>query len=411
MAEKFDRRPQVRRPTCAVAARAPEGRRLFDRPLRLEHLESRRLLATVTAPHDNSVADAELTLREAIAATADGGTVDFAPSLFAGGPVTIALTNFNHAGEIAINKNLTIQGPGASLLTIKAFDPDMDGANNGNGSRIFNIDDGTAVLRQVNIRDVTLTGGDVAGHGGAISLVENLNLLRAVLTGNHATLTGGALSHFQSTIVIADSVISDNVAAEGGGVFHNQGHLTLARSTLSGNMAVDGGALVTNGDASINASTFENNRATYGGAISHNPAFLNIADSTFVGNEANQGGAILTETALNVNQTTIVNSTFSANEGFLGAAIFNGVGATEIRHSTITLSRLDRAVVSRSANSRVTFYSSIVAGNFDPTCDSSTERSTRSFPLATTSSMADTVARRLFFQWPQMTYSRSTPPS
>ena len=40
-----------------------------------------------------------------------------------------------------INKSLTITGPGANLLTIKAH---AGTAAVGDGSRIFNIDDGTA---------------------------------------------------------------------------------------------------------------------------------------------------------------------------------------------------------------------------------------------------------------------------
>ncbi len=42
--------------------------------------------------------------------------------------------------------------------------------NNGDGSRVFNIDDGNAGnLLDVSISGLTLTGGDVTGGGGAIS--------------------------------------------------------------------------------------------------------------------------------------------------------------------------------------------------------------------------------------------------
>ena len=86
--------------------------------------------------------DGLTSLREAIFATntvPGPDTIEFAPSLTAGGPATILLT----LGELAITDSLTINGPGANLLTIDASgnDPTPD-VNDGLGSRIFNIDDG-----------------------------------------------------------------------------------------------------------------------------------------------------------------------------------------------------------------------------------------------------------------------------
>jgi hypothetical protein len=61
-----------------------------------------------------------ISLREAVlAANADttnaSDTIDFAVT------GTIPLTNAGHAGEIAIDSNVRINGPGASLLSIQAF--------------------------------------------------------------------------------------------------------------------------------------------------------------------------------------------------------------------------------------------------------------------------------------------------
>ena len=42
--------------------------------------------------------------------------INFAASLTSGGPASILLTN----GELVINKSLTINGPGANLLTVDA---------------------------------------------------------------------------------------------------------------------------------------------------------------------------------------------------------------------------------------------------------------------------------------------------
>src|SRR5262245_42053560 len=78
-----------------LKARSPVS---YARPLRIEPLEDRRLLAvlTVTTTADNyNFGDGQLTLREAIAMSnpAGGDTINFAPSLTSGGPTTINLSN------------------------------------------------------------------------------------------------------------------------------------------------------------------------------------------------------------------------------------------------------------------------------------------------------------------------------
>ncbi len=146
----------------------------FRRPLRFESLEDRRLLANVTVSNLNDVVDGDVTsiaaliatpgadgisLREAILAAstnAAADTIDFAPSVTG----TIQLTNVGHAGELVINHSLAINGPGANLLTIIAYDP-TPATNNGDGSRVFNIDDGTGTVRTISISGLAITGGDV----------------------------------------------------------------------------------------------------------------------------------------------------------------------------------------------------------------------------------------------------------
>ena len=90
----------------------------FRRRLRIEPLEDRRLLATITV---DTLADGigvpGTSLREAIAAAIANDTINFSAT------GTINLTNLGH---LLVNKSLTISGPGADLLTINAFDPDAD---------------------------------------------------------------------------------------------------------------------------------------------------------------------------------------------------------------------------------------------------------------------------------------------
>src|SRR5215813_13327541 len=95
------------------------------------------LTVTSNADAGGSCPGSNCTLRQAIADAAAGDTFELALSY----PATITLTS----GELAITKNLTIQGPGANTLTIRRA--------NGPEFRIFNIG-GT-----VAISDLTISNG------------------------------------------------------------------------------------------------------------------------------------------------------------------------------------------------------------------------------------------------------------
>ena len=156
----------------AAAANSPYRRRL-----RVEPLEDRRLLATITV---DTLVDGTgvpgTSLREAIAAAAASDTINFSVN----GTINLIST-----GQLTINKNLTISGPGANLLTIQAYNPSPTA---GNGSRIFNVDDGSSSsTKTVSISGLTLAGGDVTGDGGAIRTLENLTLTNSIVSGSAAT--------------------------------------------------------------------------------------------------------------------------------------------------------------------------------------------------------------------------------
>ncbi len=117
----------------------------LERLLLVERLEDRHLLAvtvdTLVDESDGSLVDGDISLRDAIALAPAGATIDFDQALTSGGPATITLT----LGELLISKGLSIDGPGADLLTIDARgnDPTPD-VNHGDGSRVLNVDDGSS---------------------------------------------------------------------------------------------------------------------------------------------------------------------------------------------------------------------------------------------------------------------------
>jgi predicted outer membrane repeat protein len=176
-------------------------------------------------------------LRQAILDTAAGGTVDFQPGLSG----TITLTS----GELAINNDLTIAGPGADVITVS-----------GNyASRVFDI----AGMFHVGIAGLTIANGTVShavdSGGGGIYSSGTLTISNCTLSGNSATggvYRGGGSIYSSGTLTISNCTLSGNFAtggAPGGGGISNDGTLTVSDSTLSGNSA-----------------------SGFGGGISHSPS-------------------------------------------------------------------------------------------------------------------------------------------
>jgi hypothetical protein len=197
-------------------------------------------------------------LREAIAATVSG-TITFAPGLRG----TITLTS----GELTNGSSITIQGPGATNITV-----------DGNASsRVFEIVGGATV----NIYDLTISNGLVSdpsiAYGGGILINGGCNLFlsNCWIVNNHAV---GANSNGGK----------DAGGAQGGG-FYNNGSLALWGCTVSGNAANGGHA---------NASGIRGGDAA-GGGICNVSGFIGLANSTVTGNVAAGGDNIPPEPSNN----------------------------------------------------------------------------------------------------------------
>jgi hypothetical protein len=165
-------------------------------------------------------------------------TITFDAAAFAT-PQTITLTS----GELLITDSVTVNGPGANLLTISG----------NSSSRVFFIATGPY--------DVTLSGLTVAngrytapiGAGGGIInfSIGTVTLTNSTLSGNSVNGVGvfpgaGGGIFNSGTLNITNSTLSGNSAngvdgsGPGGGIY-NTGTVTLTNSTLSGNSA-NGGA-------------------------------------------------------------------------------------------------------------------------------------------------------------------------
>ena len=236
------------------------------------------------------------TLREAInAANADAGaeTITFDPTVFAS-QKTISLP----AALAAINSDVTIQGPGANLLTVK------NTAAASATSRVFLINSGVTVT----ISGLTISGGNVT-------------------TGN----LGGGIYNTGAVLNVNNSTISGNSAGFGGGIY-TVGALNINNSTISGNTAstgLGGGIYVSAGATTIINSTISGNNSTSsGGGIFLNSASVLLSNSTVTNNTANagQGGGILALSGLTA-RSSIIAGNINLGAGakdFFGTATSQG---------------------------------------------------------------------------------------
>jgi hypothetical protein len=193
-------------------------------------------------------------LRADIAAAHPGDTINFTPSLDG---QTITLTS----GQLVINKNLTIQGPGAGQLAISG----------NNTSRVFEV-----YQTNVMLSGLTITQGYASDYGGGVYNVSG------------------------SALTISGCTLSNNRAFDGGGVYNYASTLQIVNSTLSGNKANDpsglgeGGAIYSVGfthTVSATGCTFSNNSATgTGGAVWIVSTFMTISGCSFSGNVENYVG-------------------------------------------------------------------------------------------------------------------------
>ncbi len=301
--------------------------------LSLEALEDRWVPSVVTNLNDSGAGS----LRDAIvSSTADGGTVTFQAGLTG----TITLTS----GAIAIAKNLTINGPGASSL---AVDGNANGAvfivNSGetdtiSGLTIQNgnvVGDGGGIFNNgtLTLQSDTITKNTAAGDGGGIANAGTLTVTNTSIDSNTASGSGGGIGIDAGTVVITGSTISNSKASVSGGIAVNNAALTLINSTVSGNQATSttnatAGGLAEytfsnlgNASVTLTQDTFANNTAAGAG----NAKDVGVFQSGTGVASATLGNTILGSTATtNPNAVTAGGGTITSNGNNLS---FDGTGA------------------------------------------------------------------------------------
>ncbi len=272
----------------------------------------------VTNLTDMVASDGSLSLREAllVATLRATETITLDASLFTSGPTAITL----NGRQLEIDSDVTIEGPGAELLSIDANEQ----------SRVF------YVAREVTatIDGLTITGGSDEDRGGGICNDGTLTVTNSTISGNSAFVGGGIYSEHNGTLTVINSTISGNSATyDGGGIYSGpNGTLTVINSTISGNSATHGGGICSVG-LTVTNSTLAGNSADKGGGIYNLERDLIVTNSTISDNSANHsGGGIYNNSYM----LTITNSTASDNstEGDGGGIYSEYNGTLTVTNST-----------------------------------------------------------------------------
>ncbi|MGH9763230.1 MAG: choice-of-anchor Q domain-containing protein, partial [Blastocatellia bacterium] len=302
-------------------------------------------------------------LRQAIADACPGSTITFANTVVS--PIVLQ-------SELAIDETLTIQGPGASLLTIsgnnavrvfnigggignvaQAISVTLSGMtlSDGNapddsglalGGCILNNSTGTLTITSATISNSTAQGVSVLG-GGLFNIgAGTVDITNSTISGNSVGHgDGGGIGNASTacTINVTNSTIVGNSAPQGGGgAYVGQGTLNVTGSTISGNTArVAGGLFVSGGTVTVTGSTISGNTAALNGGGAEVDGTINLINSTISDNTAtsSQGGGLYVNARGTLNLT---NSTISGNSaGEMGGGAFGNIeGTLNLTNSTIS---------------------------------------------------------------------------
>ncbi len=297
----------------------------------------------------------------------------------------------------AIANNLTITGPGSTVLTINRtagtfqlmpINPAAVTATNGStfadSLSGFTLTEAVATTAgaaigdtsaaALTLTDVTIKNNSTSVAGGGINLATAgtaVTLVNSTIQANTTGSSGGGINFASSgQLTVSNSTITSNTAATtGGGVSLSSGtnsYVTVKQSTLSSNKTAgatgNGGGLFlgSSGSLLIDHSTLSGNLAgsttVGGGAIELGGTVggggVTIVNSTIANNTAINGGGIATATLLG--QLNIISSTITGNSATSGSGtVGHGGGGISLYSASTTT----------GASSTISLDSTIVSGN------------------------------------------------
>jgi hypothetical protein len=246
----------------------------------------RALAVTVTNLNDSGPGS----LRQSIADTPAGGTIDFAVT----GNIVLA------SGQLVVTHDLTISGPGATNLTL----------SQNSTNRILLVSSGNVTISGLTIANGNCLTDDQSG--GGIKNLATFTLRNCLITSNYADYAGGGVLN-QGDLTVRESLIISNLAGRLGGGIANfyGGATTIIGSTICSNTVGPFGGFI-----------------TAGGIHTGSNRYLVVSNSTVSGNQ--QYGIMLYGGG---GGTVVVSSSTLANnqQGDIGMEI----GSAVIRNSII----------------------------------------------------------------------------
>lgn len=256
---------------------------------------------TVTSSADSGPGS----IREAIANTTPGGTIQFDSNR------TIVVNS-----PLTIDQNLSIDGRNYNIT--------LDGGNN---TSIMQVNPGTTVtLDTLTIQNgagrMYCGSGDTCGGGIRNSGILTLNNIN--FSVNYAD-KGGAIANLQNaSLTVTDSTFSNNSATyDGGAIYTGGGQTDVTNSTFTNNNADKGGAVFNDSYSVVTftGSTFSDNSASDGGAVFNDiAAKLSVFDSNLSHNNALfSAGAVFNQGTMDAQNLTLRSNQATQ----LGGAIFN----------------------------------------------------------------------------------------
>lgn len=278
------------------AAAAPD-----DTPYEVDSLADDADSASPDGTCEVAVGDATVcTLREALreANDGDGATITVAPAV-AGGTIVLD----PELGGLSITQPTVIDGGGTTIDGSALLDE---------GGDDLSVLDVRAF--PTTIRDLAIIGGtgdgEVSGRRGldatrsiqapsptSLAAVEapdnpDLELANVTVSGGETNGAGGGIHLEGITALLTDVTVADNVAEDGGGLFAVMATVHATRLTASENTAADGGGgvAVFLTDAQLLDSTVTGNTATqFGGGIHHVGGELTLRETSVTSNRVADG--------------------------------------------------------------------------------------------------------------------------
>gem|GEM_PF-952949 len=199
---------------------------------------------------------------------------------------TVVLAPNDDPYEVALNwtdRTLQINGGGVDPRSVVLRPPE-------GGTRILTVGDSA----KVTLVNLTLTGGNAIGDGGAVYAEQaDVELSGVLAQENRCSGDGGAVAVASGELIVNDSVFNGNIAEDdGGAVYVLSGDFVDSESRYIDNIGTRGGAmLLESSNVQMVSSFFESNTAaTNGGAMAMvGGGSMLIEGNTFWTNRATEG--------------------------------------------------------------------------------------------------------------------------